>query len=129
MQLALEQPLLIAVRAESFRGVLDVDRRTDAEALQPLTRSCAMSVAPVLIIGSVGALYMRVPAASSALKASESSLASGPAGRIDSPGNRTSTAGSLMTFFTISRNFAGSSSGSMRTSSVAFASEGITFER
>jgi hypothetical protein len=56
VQLALEQPLLIAVRAEAFRRVLEVDRRADAEALHALARSCAMSVAPVLIIGSVGAL-------------------------------------------------------------------------
>ena len=42
---------------------------------------------------------------------------------------RTSTAGSLTIFFTCSRNFAGSSSGSIRTSRVALASDGITLER
>ena len=33
MELALEQPLLIAVRAESLRRILEVGRRTDPEAL------------------------------------------------------------------------------------------------
>src|SRR5438874_9741655 len=35
IELALDNPLLIAVRAESFRPVLDVERRPDAVALDP----------------------------------------------------------------------------------------------
>src|SRR6185503_11800421 len=35
-QLALEDPLLVAVRAEALWTVLDVERRADAEALHPL---------------------------------------------------------------------------------------------
>src|SRR5437588_8805530 len=36
VQLALENPLLVAVRAEAFRAVLDIERRADAVALHPL---------------------------------------------------------------------------------------------
>src|SRR5207253_3111540 len=35
VQLAFDDPLLIAVRAESLRAVLDVERRADAVALHP----------------------------------------------------------------------------------------------
>ena len=88
-----------------------------------------MSVAPVLIVGSVTVLYTRVAAASRALKASESRRASGPAGLVFCAAKRTSTPGSFTTRLTCSRKSVGFSSGSIRTSSVAFASEGITFDR
>ena len=55
-QLALQQPFLIAVRAETLGAILDIHRRTDAVALHPLGAQVAMSVAPVSIVGSVGAL-------------------------------------------------------------------------
>ena len=72
---------------------------------------------------------MRVFAASIALNGSESSARRDAGGRVFCAAKRASTAGSLTTCFTCSRNVAGSSSGSMRTSSVAFASDGITLER
>ena len=73
---------------------------------------------------------MRFAAASSTLYGSESRRASNfEAGRTFCAVKWTSTAGSLTIFLTCSRNATGSSSGSARTSSVALASDGITFER
>ena len=72
---------------------------------------------------------MRVFAASIALNASESSRAAAAGVRLFCEGNRASTAGSSMTRCTEARKRAGSSSGNIRTSSVAFASDGITLDR
>src|SRR6516162_8901258 len=84
VQFALEQPLLIAVRAVALGTVFAVHGGTDPET---------------------------------------------PHGLPSCDAKRTSTVGSLTTSFTRSRNLAGSSSGSIRTSSVALASDGMTFER
>ena len=60
---------------------------------------------------------------------SESSRAAAAGGRVFCEGKRASTAGSSMTRCTDARKRAGSSSGNIRTSSVAFASDGITLDR
>ena len=55
VELRLDDALLVAVRAEAERAVFLIDGRADAEARMPFARKNAMSVAPVLIIGSTGA--------------------------------------------------------------------------
>ena len=61
--------------------------------------------------------------------ASESSFAGGGTGLEVFDEYFAVTAGLLITRCTAARNAAGSSSGIIRTSSVAFASDGMTFER
>jgi hypothetical protein len=56
VQLAVEEPLLIAVHAETLWSVLGVDDRAGAEHCTPFARSGDMSVAPVRMTGRVTVL-------------------------------------------------------------------------
>src|SRR4030081_3850946 len=94
----------------------------------PLARNCAMSVAPVDMVGRIVALgYIAALTFSKARYISESRREDGAPGRKFTVIGSTFTAGSLTTRFISSKNFGMSSSGNARTSKVASACEGITF--
>src|SRR5260221_14690077 len=94
----------------------------------PLARNCAMSVAPVDMVGSIVALgYIAALTFSNARYISESRREDGETGRKFTGIGSSFTAGSLITPFSVSKNLGMSSSGNARTSKVASACEGMTF--
>src|SRR5580704_8683002 len=95
----------------------------------PLARSCAMSVAPVDMVGkTVAPGYMRALAFSIARYISESRRDGWPAARRLVVVGTTLTAGSPMIRVISAKSLGMSSSGKARMSNVASASDGMTLE-
>ena len=131
VQLAFEDraPDRCARRSPSARPRRRSPGRCRSTAM-PLARRYAMSVAPVLIVGQRDRVVVPLDRRfERSVNASESRRVLPRRPDVALAPSATSTAGSLMTLRTSSRNASGSSSGSMRTSSVAFASDGITLTR